>query len=469
MSLARFSIVVAVDAGNGMAKNGDMPWTSPDDMKFFKTLTVGKRRNAVVMGRGTYESIPLDYRPLEFRKCVVISRTWKQEDHPNILVYPSLGDALAGLGGNASAYDDIFVSGGEAIYGEAVRDYLYLCNKIYVTKFKNDYNCDQFFPYDTVCDFPMAADPVKTREFTRYTFSVHPSFTHPEYEYLRVLEKVKTTGEPKPDRTGKGVLSLFGERMEFDISQRLPVLTTKKTFYNLIVKELLFFISGKTDTRILENDGVNIWKGNTSKEYLKSVGLDYLPGDMGPGYGYQWRHWGAPYQGCDVPLEGDTNQGIDQLSNLIEGIRNNPHDRRHILSAWNVSQLKEMALPPCHMFAQFYVSSDKKWLDCQLYQRSADMFLGVPFNITSYSLLTYMIAHITGLRPRRFVHILGDAHIYNNHIEQVNRQLKRTPRPFPVLSFREATRLQEIDDFKFDSFIIEGYTSWPAITAEMAI
>lgn len=473
MSLAKFSIIVAIDSGNGIAKNGEIPWHSTEDMKFFRDTTVGRGKNIVIMGRLTYESIPEDFRPLKGRKCVIISRSWKQDAHPEISVYSSLTEALAGLGANTNAYDDIFIAGGEQIYAEAVKDYMYLCKKVYVTRFKMDYSCTQFFPFDMVKEFQQFMEPVKTRDYVRYTFLPHE--IHDEAQYLELLTDVLNNGDTKPDRTGVGTKSIFGARMIFDLRDRLPILTTKKVNFETIIKELLFFISGKTDTRLLEEQGVKIWKGNTSRDYLLKHNLKYVKdgeeknfdeGDMGVGYSFQWRHWGAEYKGCDENYKG---QGIDQLSNLINEIRTDPHSRRHILSAWNVSQLDQMALVPCHLLAQFYVSSDRKWLDCQLYQRSGDLFLGVPFNITSYALLTAMIAHITQLKPRKLVHILGDAHIYNNHVSQVKKQLGRTPRPFPTLFFRDSTRIHEIDDYNFNSFIIENYNSWPAISAEMAV
>lgn len=464
MSLAEFSIIVAVDAAGGIAKNSEIPWNSREDMKFFRDTTIGRKRNAVIMGRTTYESIPESHRPLPGRKCVVISRTWKQDAHPDIAVYSSLTDALVGLGACLNSYDDIFIAGGEQLYNEAVRDYLYLCKRIYVTRFKTDYSCTQFFPYDAIKDLPQNSEPVKTRDYTRFTFL--PEESHDEVQYLKLLEHVRDHGEPKPDRTGIGTKSFFGARMKFDLRDRLPILTTKRVSYDMIIKELLFFVSGKTDTRILEDQGVKIWQKNTSKAEIAKRGLPYDEGDMGPGYSYQWRHWGAEYKGCDTDYTG---QGIDQLAILIKNIREDPHSRRHILSAWNVSQLDQMLLPPCHLLAQFNVSSDRKWLDCQLYQRSGDLFLGVPFNITSYALLTAMIAHICQLRPRTLIHVIGDAHIYNNHGDQVKRQLTRTPRPFPKLTFREASRIHEIDDFGPNSFIIENYNSAPAIAAEMAV
>ena len=463
MAISPFSIIVAIDGGNGIAKDGDIPWSSPKDMKFFRDTTFGHGKNAVIMGRVTYETIPVDYRPLKGRHCIIVSRTWKQEDHPEISVCHSLLEALISAGGN-KGFEEIFIAGGEQIYHESLRDFMYLCRRIYVTRFKTDYECDQFFDWDAVKNLGTFLNTQKTRDYNRHFIA--PAVSHQEYQYLGFLREIMDTGEKRPDRTGVGTISKFGMKMEFDISERLPILTTKKVNYDIVIKELLFFISGKSDTKILEEQGVKIWKGNTSRDFLDSRGLDYEEGDFGPAYGFQWRHWGAKYKGAEFDY---TDEGVDQITELIKGIQEDPHSRRHILSAWNVSQLQEMALFPCHIFAQFYVSSDKKYLDCQLYQRSGDGFLGVPFNIASYSILTYMIAHLTGLQPRKFIHIIGDAHIYLNHINQVSRQLSRCPRPLPRMRFRRATKIHSIDDFTIDSFIIENYSSWPRITGKMAV
>jgi thymidylate synthase len=325
-----------------------------------------------------------------------------------------------------------------------------------------DYSCDQFFPLNAVKEFPLFADATKSRDYTRYIYI--PKVEHDENQYLDLL-KIVRNAEQKQDRTGVGVRSIFGTKMEFDL-KRIPIITTKKVNFEAVIKELLFFISGKTDTRILQDQGVKIWDANTKKETLEKLGLPWNEGDGGPFYPWQWRHYGAEYKGCDVD---STGVGIDQLANLIKNIRTEPHSRRHVLTAWNPSQLDQMCLAPCHILAQFNVSSDKKYLDCQVYQRSGDLFLGVPFNIASYAFLTYMIGSITSLIPRKLIHLMGDAHIYNNHLNQVDLQLTRTPRPFPTLKFRNATRLHEIDDFNFDSFIVEGYNSWPYISAEMAV
>ena len=267
MSIAPFSIIVAIDSGNGISKMDDdtqlgkIPWNSRSDMKFFRDTTLGHGRNAVIMGRVTYESIPQEYRPLQGRRCVVISRTWKQEDHPNISVCNSLLEALTTIGGNIKSYDEVFVAGGEQIYNEAVSNFMYLCKKIYVTKFKTDYDCDQFFPWNRVKDYDYFQDPQKTKDFVRYFIS--PNVTHGEYEYLNMLKHISEKGEPRPDRTGVGTVGIFGGRMEYDISERIPVITTKKVSINNILRELLFFISGKTNTKILEDQKCNIWKSVT--------------------------------------------------------------------------------------------------------------------------------------------------------------------------------------------------------------
>ncbi|XP_059350281.1 thymidylate synthase-like isoform X2 [Daphnia carinata] len=244
---------------------------------------------------------------------------------------------------------------------------------------------------------------------------------------------------------------------------KFPLLTTKRVFWRGLMEELLWFVRGSTNAKELQEKDIRIWDGNSSREYLDSIGLkDREEGDLGPIYGFQWRHFGAKYDNMHSDYSG---QGVDQLKNLIHTIRTNPEDRRMILTAWNPSALREMALPPCHCLAQFYVANGE--LSCQMYQRSADMGLGVPFNIASYSLLTYMIAHVTGLKPGEFIHTLGDAHVYSNHISALEKQLEREPRPFPTLKI--ARQVSDIDDFKAEDFVLEGYDPHPKIPMDMAV
>jgi thymidylate synthase len=261
--------------------------------------------------------------------------------------------------------------------------------------------------------------------------------------YLDLLRHVMDRGADKPDRTGTGTKSVFGYQMRFDLGAGFPVLTTKKLHLRSIIHELLWFLDGDTNIQYLNDNRVKIWDEWADEN-----------GDLGPVYGRQWRAWAT--------ADGGT---IDQISQLIENIRSNPDSRRLIVSAWNVAQIPEMALPPCHLLFQFYVSDGR--LSCQLYQRSADVFLGVPFNIASYSLLTMMVAQVTNLKPGEFVHTFGDAHLYVNHLEQANLQLTRQPRPLPTMWINPEVR--SIFDFRFEDFRLDHYDPHPHIPAPIAV
>lgn len=285
-----------------------------------------------------------------------------------------------------------------------------------------------------------------------------------EYEYFRLLEKILNEGKFKPDRTGTGTISLFGAQMRFDLrNNTMPLLTTKKVFWRGVVEELLWFIKGSTDSNLLREKGIHIWDANGSKEFLEKSGLGHREeGDLGPVYGFQWRHFGAKYKDKHADYSG---KGIDQLNDIIDRIRKDPYDRRLILTAWNPSDIPIMALPPCHCLAQFYVNDGE--LSCQLYQRSADAGLGVPFNIASYALLTHMIAHLTSLKPGDFVHTFGDAHIYKDHVEPLKEQLARIPTEFPKINFKR--EVKDIDDFKYEDFELIGYNPQSSISMKMSV
>jgi len=287
---------------------------------------------------------------------------------------------------------------------------------------------------------------------------------HEEYQYLEIIEDILEHGNQKSDRTGTGTKSVFGRQMRFSLRDgTFPLLTTKKTFYRGIAEELFWFIRGSTNAIELKEKKVMIWEGNSSREFLDSVGLSHREvGDLGPVYGFQWRHFGAEYSDMHADYSG---QGVDQLAEVIHKIKNKPDDRRIIMCAWNPKDIPRMALPPCHCLVQFYVANGE--LSCQLYQRSADMGLGVPFNIASYALLTHMIAHVTGLKAGEFVHTLGDTHVYLNHVEPLKEQLKRDPKPFPKLVIKR--KVENIEDFTIDDFEVQGYDPHPKITMEMAV
>lgn len=265
---------------------------------------------------------------------------------------------------------------------------------------------------------------------------------HPEQQYLDLLADILANGSFRQDRTGTGAKSVFGRQMRFDLAAGFPLLTTKKLHLKSIIVELLWFLRGDTNVKYLHDHGVSIWD-----EWADEAG------DLGPVYGKQWRSWAAP-----------DGRVIDQMAQLVQSLKANPNSRRHIVSAWNPSEVDDMALPPCHCLFQFFVAEGK--LSCQLYQRSADMFLGVPFNIASYALLTLMVAQATGLEPGEFVHTLGDAHVYSNHVEQCALQLARQPRPFPTLIMAPKT---DLFSFDYVDFKLEGYDAHPGIKAPIAV
>ena len=262
-------------------------------------------------------------------------------------------------------------------------------------------------------------------------------------QYLDLLRHIRENGVMKDDRTGTGTQSVFGYQMRFNLADGFPLLTTKKVHLKSIIHELLWFISGDTNIKYLKDNGVSIWDEWADEN-----------GDLGPVYGHQWRSWPAP-----------DGRSIDQLSQVVEMIRRNPDSRRLLVTAWNPGEVDKMALPPCHCLFQFYVAEGK--LSCQLYQRSADVFLGVPFNIASYALLTMMIAQVCCLEPGEFIHTTGDTHIYRNHFEQVALQLSREPRPLPRMLLNP--EVKSIFDFRYEDFTLEGYDPWPAIKAPVAV
>ena len=262
-------------------------------------------------------------------------------------------------------------------------------------------------------------------------------------QYLDLLDHVMKHGVEKRDRTGTGTISTFGYQMRFDLAESFPLMTTKKLHLKSIIHELLWFLSGSTNVRYLQENGVRIWN-----EWADANG------NLGPVYGFQWRSWPSA-----------DGRNIDQVKGAVSSLRSNPDSRRHIISAWNVGEIEKMALPPCHILFQFYVADGR--LSCQLYQRSADIFLGVPFNIASYSLLTLMMAQVTGYRPGEFIHTLGDAHIYLNHIDQVKLQLTREPRPLPLMHLNPDVK--DIFEFRYEDFTLTGYDPHPAIKGDISV
>lgn len=400
----------------------------------------------------------------------------------------------------ADKIEQVFVIGGGQVYAEALDSER--CDKVYLTQVLKDFACDTTFPalapekfvLDTVGDVVIEKDiPYQINTYTRVGSNPNAissslssctssaveektpdtpdrksapavaAVNMEEMQYLDLVRSIIETGTVKGDRTGTGTLSLFGAQSRWNLREHFPLLTTKKVYWRGVVEELLWMIRGCTDSKELSKRKVRIWDGNGSREFLDKMGFtDRETGDLGPVYGFQWRHFGAPYTKHNDDYSG---KGVDQLADIIDLIKNNPTSRRILMCAWNAADLKEMALPPCHVLCQFYVANGE--LSCQMYQRSCDLGLGVPFNIASYSLLTYMLAHICGLKPGDFIHSMGDAHVYSNHVEPLKEQLERTPRAFPKLVIKRD--VTDIADFTMKDFELVDYNPMPTIKMDMAV
>ncbi|GLI68727.1 hypothetical protein VaNZ11_013217 [Volvox africanus] len=516
-------LVIAATTSLGIGKNGILPgWSLPGDMAYFRELTTrtrdSARRNVVIMGRKTWESIPIKFRPLKGRLNVVLSRAFSVEDdivsaadenssavsnrhaatgndkvqadvyetalrfgaklHSDVLGCGSLEAALALLDHEKlkSEVADVFIIGGGQIYAEALRHPN--CTAVHLTQVEKEYECDTFLPPLDPAVFGVwsASEPIVEND-TRYSFVCYtrrglstppelpPSMAsrHDEMQYLDLVRELVTSGTFRPDRTGTGTYSRFGRTARYNLRHTFPLLTSKRVFWKGVAEELLWFISGSTNANLLRDKNIRIWDGNGTREFLDGRGLHHREvGDLGPVYGFQWRHFGAAYKDMHADYTG---QGVDQLRSIIEQIRKDPTDRRMIMSAWNPAVLHEMALPPCHMFCQFYVADGE--LSCLMYQRSCDVGLGVPFNIASYALLTRLVAQVAGLRAGELVHVMGDTHVYANHVEPLKEQLKNAPRHFPCLRINPAKT--DIDSFLFEDFELIDYNPHQAIKMKMAV
>ncbi|KAM3138941.1 hypothetical protein pb186bvf_008954 [Paramecium bursaria] len=457
----QFSLVFAMTPKGGIGYQGNLPWRLSQDLKYFKKVTTQGDQNVVVMGRKTWESIK--QTPLKDRENVVISKTLKPSQQ-NVKIFPSLDETLKYYE-NQSA--KLFVIGGKSLIEEGLDK----CSDLHLTRVGVEVPCDVYINPNFKELNVVTTSKAYSQNNINFDFQ-HLSRNQPvtsslidqinqEQQYLDLIQKILKDGSERKERTGVGTLSLFGNTMRFDLEHTFPLLTTKKTFFKAVVLELLWFLNGDTNGKHLLEQNVKIWEGNGSKEYLTSIGIDREEHDLGPIYGFQWRHFGAKYKDFNTNYDG---QGVDQIKQVIHLIKNDPTSRRIILSAWNPLDLPQMALPPCHVMAQFYINNGK--LSCQMYQRSCDVGLGVPFNIASYALLTLMLAKHCDLLPGEFIHVMGDTHIYTNHIEQLQEQIRRTPYPFPVLKL---PKKDSIFDYKWKDFEIIGYQSHDKIQMRMAV
>ena len=465
-----FDIIVATDINNGIGKNNKLPWRIKEDMEYFKKKSsftpYPNSKNVVIMGYNTWISIPEKTRPLEDRVNIVITKNHEEElselSYEDFHVASSLQNALD-IAYSLKIVNNTFVIGGKQIYQEAL-NHPDLRN-MYLTLLKGNFNCTTKLEY-SLSDFEKIYqsevdifDDKISKDNVEVQFITLKKSEHPESNYLKLMEKIIDKGDKRETRNAT-TLSLFGEQLKFDISEKFPLLTTKKMFWKGIVEELLFFLRGETDSKKLDEKGVKIWNFNTTREFLDNLGLnDYQEGEMGPMYGYQWRNFNKPYK-----KEGE---GYDQLLNCINLIKNNPTNRRIMMTTFNPLQLEESVLAPCHsIVVQFYVNQGK--LSCHMYQRSADTFLGLPFNIASTSLLTHIIASLTNLKPGEVTISLGDTHLYDDHVEAALKQLDRTPKEFPRLKInKELKTIDDIEKLEYSDFELIDYQCHPGIKATM--
>jgi len=477
----QWTLVAAVCKGGGIGYQGKLPWErNNDDMKWFRDLTQTTKDpnkiNVVVMGRKTFDSI--GRKCLPGRWNVVLSRSMPISNRPpesqsdRLSVYNDFWAAMGVVQTQRKMIENIFIIGGAEIYNMTIN--LPQTHRLFITHFKKKYQADVFFPMMKQSRFKISRMVKETEDFQilEYQGLLNEidggSGFRPigEYYYLDSIRAILRGGNERIDRTGVGTISLFAQRMSMDLSGgQIPLLTTKRTFWKGIVEELLWFMRGDTNVKHLQEKGVHIWDGNSNREFLDGRGLKrYAEGDIGPTYGFNFRHFGAEYQTCETDYSG---KGIDQVREVLRLIREEPTSRRIIITLWNPLVQHQMALPPCLYNYQFYVHNGK--LSCATYQRSGDMGLGVPFNLASASLLTHMLAKLSGLEAYELIHHVGDAHIYKNHVEALKEQCQRTPRPFPLLEINPNKTFTQIEDFEASDFKIIGYDPYPLIKMDMAV
>ena len=473
-------IIVAFDSKNGIGKDGSIPWLLKSDLKHFKTVTSYStnplKQNVVIMGRKTWESLPS--RPLPNRFNIVLSRT--PRNFNGALNAISIDNALEKLSTIENInMDNIFIIGGESLYEETIK--MDLCEKLYITEVYDKYDCDVNFPkipesYEITSVSKFKEENgihyrnivYTNRNYFRAMFNNKYIWKNVEEEiYLSVLDELLKSGNENIDRTGVGTYSLFGKMFKYDLGDTFPLLTTRRQFMRGIFEEFMFYLSGKTDNKILQEKKVHVWDGNTSREFLDNNNLSHYPeGDLGETYGFNFRHYGAEYKTCDENYKG---QGFDQLANVIDLIKNNPNSRRIIIDLWNSSTLHKAALPPCLCKYQFYINTNDKKLDLMIYIRSSDYFLANNWNAATGALFVHLICNLEGidLTPGTLTVVTGDTHLYTSHVDQAKENIIRKPRPFPKLIVKN--KKQNIEDFTYEDIELIGYKPYPSIKASMAV
>ena len=463
------NLILAITKQGGIGYRGTIPWHIPEDLKLFRETTMG---SILIVGRKTMESLPkLDGRQLI---CVTRDKSIDVSKFKNkCFVSNTIQDAV-GVANMLRKRNKIFVIGGVEIYNYFLENKKSI-NRIYISILKEEesvsYKCDTFVNFNfqdwvvrSVNEFESFNHYIlHPKELFMVTLDSIVDINLGEQQYLKILREVYDNGYVNKGRNGE-TKSQFVKTLEFNLTEGFPLLTTKKMFFRGIVEELLFFIRGQTDTKILEEKKINIWRANTNREFLDSIGLNsYEEGQMGPMYGSQWRNFGAP-----VNKNGSTESlGVDQLKDVIIKLRNDKNSRRILLTTYNPSQTNLGVLPPCHSIViQFYVEGD--YLDAFCYNRSSDLFLGLPFNIASTALFIILIGKITNLQPRHFTLTLGNSHIYREHYDSVLKQIERIPYKFPNVNIKkEIKTLEDIEKLEYVDFGLNMYNHHPAIKTKM--
>jgi dihydrofolate reductase / thymidylate synthase len=483
------------DRGIGDSNNS-IPWKISEDLKYFKEQTSKKKneneQNVLIMGRKTWESIPENYRELKNRTCYVVSRNESLEFKNQVESYKdtylvSKLDQTSTFMSNTENVN-VWIIGGASIYNEMITNYgvseIY-ATEIYTNK-GEEYDCSSYFPNIDENRFKLrSVSPINTSTckntektvYFRYLIyadkdTIDPSeeiWQSSEVQYLDALREIKETGIENIDRTGVGTLSKFGMRFEYNLKDGFPALTTKRIFLRGVFEELMMYLRGHTDNKVLQDKSIHIWDGNTTREFLDARGLTHYPeGDMGETYGFNFRHFGGEYKTCKETY--NENNGFDQLNYVINLIKNDPSSRRIIINLWNSNTLHKAALPSCLCQYQFYVNTEKEELDLQIYIRSSDFFLANNWNTCTGAFFVHMLCRLEGisLSPGRIVVVTGDTHLYLTHLEGVGENLKRIPRPLPQLNINGCKRTS-IEEFTWDDINLIGYFPQKNIRADMAV
>lgn len=499
MTINLVACVANYKSSLAIGKNGGLLLKLADDLKNFKNITTNRlskdsclEQNVVLMGRKTWFSIPRENRPLKNRLNLVLTR---DKDLLNLSPFPKSKSAKFEKNVYFVTYDqfvdfyrktsaNVFVIGGGEVYNMFLGSDDYKPQNVFLTEIYN-YKPDAGLEPDTFMkpldeSYRLVGVSEKKYEgngisFRFLEYRSYKNYKSDENKYLDALRHILSTGNSRDDRTGVGTISSFGHQISFDISNSVPLLTTKRVPWRSCIEELLWFMRGDTDAKILQRRGVKIWDGNTSREFLDSRGLyHYDSGILGPGYGWQWRFFGAKYSQAFADTSNiDTEKigGFDQLAYVENLLRTDPFSRRIMMCYWNPPDFSKTALLPCHYTCQFYVTerSGELYLSCHFVMRSNDMFLGNPFNIFSYAVLTYILAIRCNMKPDKLVYSVSDMHIYKNHLEQVAEQLQRDVRPLPKLKLNLDIKNKSISDITVDDFDIIGYFPHPPIRAPMAV